>query len=78
MTRIHAVVAGNSKVRLEKTRVLEVNFCIPGNGSTNSCHISICCSRYHSLFKKFKLSSKGQVLAKNELSESDAGSAGLL
>ena len=34
----------------------------------NSCHFSVCCSRYHSLFKKSRLSWNCEVLAENELS----------
>ncbi len=37
----------------------------------NSCDFLICCSPCHSLFKKSKLSSNGQVLAENELSKSE-------
>jgi hypothetical protein len=52
----------------EKTGVLKVNFCIPAKRCINSCRFSICCSRFHSLFKKSWFNSNGQVLAENELS----------
>ena len=37
----------------------------------NSCHFSVCCSRYQSLFKKSRLSWNCEVLAENELSAWD-------
>ena len=49
-------------------RVLEVNFWIPANSCMDSCHFSVCCSWYHSLFKKSKFSWNCEVLIENELS----------
>ena len=75
ITRIPVTVGGNSKVYFKNTNILK---------SKNSCswtkllnshqklyefwHFSICCSQYHSLFKKPKLSWNGYVLVENERS----------